>query len=588
MKGIRLCTLIVLLFAVLYACQKTDSGTGAGHQAQFVRATLSGRVTDEHQMPVAGAKVTAGSTNIVTDADGYFTITNVYVDQNAAVIKVEKAGYFTGTKTIIAEVEKNNPVTIELIPKTVAGTISGASGGEVTVPAAGGSIHLEANSVIDPQSNKAYTGTVTVSGYFIDPSADNFRQIMPGTLRGITTNNDETGLQSFGMMAVELNGASGEKLQIAAGKKATLHFPIPEELRSQAPATIPLWSLNETNGLWKEEGEATRQGNEYVGDVSHFSYWNCDAPFPIVNFTVTVHDQQGQPIAGGEVVISSNITDTISISANGHTNAEGVVKGTLPANRALQLKIFDKCRNLLLTKNIGPFSTETNLGTIIANIQTSKVTVSGSVINCNNVPLANGHVLVEIENVYYTLPVTNGNFSQLITRCGTAQTTATFKAYDMAGNSTGTAISLPLTGNTLQSGQLTACGTALNAYINYTLDGTSFYVSAPGDSIVAIIPGSSTTLIGSFPKNDTTKTHIIFQMSGEHRAGVDNNVSIIYAFKGDNEYIRNSIVTAAITEYGSGVGDYISGAFSGNVIDSTRNRVVPIQCNFRVRITEKR
>src|SRR5688572_24004315 len=110
MKGIRLCSLIVLLFAVLYACQKTDNGTGAGHQAQFVRATLSGRITDEHQMPVTGARVTVGSTNIVTDADGYFTITNVYVDQNAAVVKVEKAGYFTGTKTIIAEVEKNNPV----------------------------------------------------------------------------------------------------------------------------------------------------------------------------------------------------------------------------------------------------------------------------------------------------------------------------------------------------------------------------------------------------------------------------------------------------------------------------------------------
>lgn len=588
MKGIRLFSLIALLFAALYACQKTDSGTGAGHQVQFIRATLSGRVTDENKMPVTGAKVSAGTTTIVTDADGYFTISNVYVDQNAAVVKVEKTGYFTGLKTIIAEVEKNSSITIELMPKTVAGTISGANGGEVTVPASGGSIRLEPNGIIDPQSNKPYTGTVTVSAYFIDPSADNFRQIMPGTLRGISTNNDETGLQSFGMMAVELNGAGGEKLQIASGKKATLHFPIPSALRTQAPATIPLWSLDEYTGLWKEEGAATRQGNEYVGDVSHFSFWNCDAPFPIVNFTVTVHDQAGQPISGGEVVISSNATDTISISANGHTNAEGVVKGTLPANRSLQLKIFDKCRNLLITKNIGPFSTATDLGTITANIQTTRLTVSGSVINCNNTPLANGYVLLELENVYYSIPVVNGSFSQSITRCGTAQTTATLKAYDVAGNSAGTAVGLTVTGNTLQAGQLTACGTALNAYINYTVDGTSFYVAAPGDSMVAIIPGSSTTLIGAFPKNDTTKTHIVFQMTGERRAGTNHNVSIIYAYKGDTEYIRNGIVTAAIAEYGAGVGEYIAGAFSGTVIDSTQNRIVPVQCNFRVRITEKR
>lgn len=589
LQGLRLLSIATLLFAVLYACKKTDSGgTGSGHQAQFVRATLSGRITDENKRPVTGANVTAGSTTITTNADGYFTLSNVYVDQNAAVVKVEKAGYFTGAKTIIAEVEKNNPVTIELIPKTIAGIISGANGGEVTVPASGGSIRLEPNGVIDPQSNKPYTGAVTVSAYFIDPSADNFRQIMPGTLRGISANNDETGLQSFGMMAVELNGAGGEKLQIASGKKATLHFPIPSALRSQAPATIPLWSLDEYTGLWKEEGKATRQGNEYVGDVSHFSFWNCDAPFPIVNFTVTVHDQQGKPISGGEVVISSGATDTISISANGHTNAAGVVKGALPANRSLQLKVFDKCRNLLLTKNIGPFSTATDLGIITANIQTTQVTVSGSVINCNNTPLANGYVLMELENVYYSIPVANGSFSQTITRCGTAQTTATFKAYDMAGNSAGTAVGLTVTGNTLHSGQLTACGTALDAYINYTVDGTSFYVAPPGDSIVAIIVGTNTAIIGAFPQNDTTKTHIVFQMSGERRAGVNNNVGVLYVHKGDEVYTRNSIITAALTEYGAGVGEYISGAFSGTVLDSVQNRSLPVQCNFRVRITEKK
>lgn len=588
MKGIRLFSLLVLLFAVLYACQKTDSGTGSGHQAEFVRVTLSGRVTDENRQPVTGAKVTAGSTTIATDADGYFSLRNIYVDQNATLVKVEKAGYFTGTKTIISEVEKNNPVAIELIPKTVAGVINGASGGEVTVPAAGGSIRLQPDGVIDPQSNKPYTGAVTVSAYFIDPSAENFRQIMPGTLRGITTNNDETGLQSFGMMAVELNGAGGEKLQIASGKKATLHFSIPEALRSQAPATIPLWSLNENTGLWKEEGQATRQGNDYVGEVSHFSYWNCDAPFPIVNFTVTVHDQQGQPVAGGEVVISSNATDTISISASGHTNAEGIVKGTLPANRNLTLKVYDKCRNLLTTKNIGPFSTSTDLGTIVANIQTGKVTISGSVINCNNVPLANGYVLAEIENVYYSIPVTNGSFSQTISRCGTAPASATLKAYDITGNSAGTAVGLTINGNTLNAGQLSSCGTALNAYINYTVDGASIYVAPPGDTIITVNTGSNITLIGSFPKNDTTKTHIIFQMSGERRAGTNHNVSIIYAYKGEQEYTRNGVVTAAITEYGAGVGEYIAGAFSGTVIDSLRNRIVPVQCNFRVRITEKR
>ena len=583
LQGVRLLCIIALLFAILHACNKKDShGSGSGHQAEFVRATISGRVTDENKLPVTGANVTAGATTIATDADGYFTIRNVYVDKNAALIKVEKAGYFLGTKTIMAEVEKNNPVTIQLMPKTVAGTISGANGGEVTVPASGGSIRLEANSVIDPQSNKPYTGAVTVSAFFIDPSADNFREIMPGALRGINTNNEETGLQSFGMLAVELNGAGGEKLQIAAGKKATLHFPIPQELSSQVPATIPLWSLDETTGLWKEEGQATRQGNEYVGQVSHFSFWNCDAPFPIVNFTVTIKDQQGQPFSGVEAVVSNSVSDTISISGNGFTNADGVVKGALPANRNLTLKVYDKCRNLLHTQNIGPFTTETDLGTITISFQKAQVTVSGSVINCNNAPVANGYVLLQLEGLYYSIPVTNGNFSQAIARCGTGQVTATLQAYDLANNVAGTTISIPVTGNTIQAGQLFACGgTALNSYINYTVDGVSFLVAPPADTIIAIKSNQS-TIIGAFPRNDTTKTHIVFLLTGS------NSVSSLYVYKGDKAYMPNSPGAAAtVTENGSAVGEYVSGAFSGTVRDSSSNALVPIQCNFRVRITQK-
>ncbi|MER3463504.1 MAG: hypothetical protein C4329_02890, partial [Chitinophagaceae bacterium] len=32
---------------------------------------------------------------------------------------------------------------------------------------------------------------------------------------------------------------------------------------------------DETSGIWKEESTATKQGNVYVGDVKHFSFWNC-------------------------------------------------------------------------------------------------------------------------------------------------------------------------------------------------------------------------------------------------------------------------------------------------------------------------
>ena len=94
------------------------------------------------------------------------------------------------------------------------------------------------------------------------------------------------------MMAVELQGASGESLNIAEGSTATLTFPIPQEILGNAPAEIPLWSFNENLGLWVEESVASLQGSNYVGEVSHFSFWNCDAPFELVELSFQLVDHK--------------------------------------------------------------------------------------------------------------------------------------------------------------------------------------------------------------------------------------------------------------------------------------------------------
>ena len=139
-------------------------------------------------------------------------------------------------------------------------------------------ISLPSNSVVNVATDAPYTGTVNVAVHWIDPTAVDLDQIMPGDLRGIDETGSLKGLKTFGMTAVELTSASGELLQIASGKKATLTMPVPPALLSNAPSSIPLWYFDEINGLWKQDGTATKTGNTYVGDVSHFSFWNCDQP----------------------------------------------------------------------------------------------------------------------------------------------------------------------------------------------------------------------------------------------------------------------------------------------------------------------
>lgn len=588
-KSLALFRISLLFCIVCLCCKKTDTpDLDKTYIPEYTTATLSGRVTDDAGKPVSGALVKAGSSSATTDIDGAFTISSATIDKKAALVKVEKDGFFLGTKTIVAIANKSNQVAIRLIPKTLAGTFAASGGGTVTVPSNGGTIAFETNSIINPATNVAYTGTVTVQAFFINPEASNFNDIIPGTLRGITTANEETGLQSFGMMAVELSGASGEKLQLAPGKNATLRFPIPVGLQAEAPATIPLWSLDETTGLWKQEGNATRQGNEYIGNVGHFSFWNCDAPFPIIEFTGIIKNQEGANIAGAEVVILVPPDNTTAgrVTGSGITNADGVFAGKIPANKNLQLKVYDKCHTLLLTKDVGPFSTTTDLGVITVSSTPAQVTFSGSVKNCFNEPVISGFVSVKLDGTYINIPVTNGSFTTTITRCSNSPATATLIAFDGTKQEAGTEVSIPVSGNTVNAGTLVACGTTSGTYLKYTLDGISYEFLPPADTLHFYYQPVSNKEISSVDATRQGQQYLdmIFFFSGPQVPGI-HPIYTLEVLHGDTTtlYYHNGSINVDITEYGNANGGYVSGTFSGTVRNPLGTKIVPITCSFRVK-----
>ncbi|AXY73076.1 carboxypeptidase regulatory-like domain-containing protein [Paraflavitalea soli] len=586
MKIQRLVMLTATLLAtcIYLSCQKTASPDlpepGPGHVPEYVTASISGRVTDDQRLPVSGATVKAGSATTTTDVNGAFTFSNINIDKTAGLVKVEKEGFFTGLRTLVLTPGKDNKAVIELLKKTVTGTINGSSGGTVTLPTASGSIVFEANSFLNTANHAGYTGTVSVSAYFINPAADNFQNIIPGALRGIDANNNETGLQSFGMMAVELTGTNGEKLQLAGGKKAVLHFPIPTSLQAQAPATIPLWSLNDSTGLWKEEGTATKQGTEYVGNVSHFSFWNCDAPFSIVDFTATLKTQQGTPLVNSRVVISGAGADSL-LSGYGYTNGDGVVGGKIPSNRNLTLKVYDNCNRLLLTKNVGPFSSTANLGVVTVTSAATEATISGTVINCNAAAVTNGYVTISLEGMHYRTNLVNGAFGLTIVRCSNEATTATVIPYDITGNQAGTPASIPIAGAAINTGQLTACGTSLTQFVKYTINGTS-YSYAGADSLIAHRTQSGQTLISGFRINSGFESTVDMVFAGEAAPGT-YPLSRIFIREPGAFYVISGNINVTVTEYVNTAGGYVAGSFTGNIKDSLSSNISPINCSFRVK-----
>ncbi|MBS1565607.1 MAG: carboxypeptidase regulatory-like domain-containing protein, partial [Bacteroidetes bacterium] len=239
-----------------------------------INSSVAGFVMDEANNPVPFAEVTAGDKKARTDEFGYFKVSSTSLPKAAGMVKIAKSGYFDGDRSFTPVENKESFVRIKLLAKKETGAFDAATGGTVTTTD-GGQVTLPANAVVLASGGAAYTGQVHISARWINP-ADNadLLQSIPGDARGTDGDGYLKALKSYGLIAVELSATNGQLLQIALGKTATITIPVPSALAAAAPASIALWSFNDSSGLWRQQGTAVKTGNAYVGTVSHFSFWS--------------------------------------------------------------------------------------------------------------------------------------------------------------------------------------------------------------------------------------------------------------------------------------------------------------------------
>ena len=588
MRIITKCLLGSLFISIfILSCQKevktdnpvTGGGTGTVVNPTPVQGNVTGKVIDNNNNAVAGATVRAGSNTTATDSRGLFRFNNIQLDKFSAVITVEKAGFFKGYRVFSASANNTNFVKLRLVPKSLIGSIDAANGGSVTLPD-NSKITLPASGVVAKATSQSYSGSVKVYAAVIDPTSVDISQVVPGSFQGTDANNNRVILKSFGMLAVELEGNSGEQLQIAPGKTAKLRFTIPSSLRSTAPATIPLWSVDETTGLWKQESSATKGTDYYEGDVSHFSFWNCDVSSQTVFLEMTIVTAEG-PLSHVQV----KLTRPNGSSSYGYTDSSGHVGGQVPKNEALTLEVLNTCNQPIYTQNVGPFSTSTNLGTITVTLSpVNTLQITGSAVNCSNQPVTSGNVLVYFEGHLYNRPISNGNFSLTITRCSNSTAAVEIVAVDNVANQQS---SSPWTGTastgTINTGTISACGTSSTSFINYSVDGSNYTLNStnPDDSIStygASGTNQNSTMVSAF-KISQPNMNISFFTQG---ATVG---TFPLQYLEVNQYDSVSLVTPFninITTYGL-PGQFIEGNFTGQIRELLNNNLHTISATFRVR-----
>ena len=590
LKTKSLCRNLLLTFtlSIFFSCQKDlsleDGGTVVTPPdlSTKINSSVSGFVTDENDAAVKDATVQFGTSTITTDKYGYFEAKNVQVVKEAAAVTVNKTGYFKGFKTYMAKEGKVAFFRIKLIPKTTVGNINAASGGTVTL-ANGLSIKLPAGGIVNPATNATYTGTVNVAACWINPTAADLNKIMPGDLRGINTAGSLKLLQTFGMAAVELTGASGELLQIANGQKATLTLPIPSSLSGSAPATIPLWYFDEANGLWKQEGSATKTGNTYVGDVSHFSFWNCDVPNNYVQFNCTLKNSSGDPLPYTLVKITVVGTNN---SGWGYTDATGYVGGAIPdnANLVLEVMSYYNCLTPIYSQTFTTTNVNISLGIITVPAANNIATLNGTLTNCASTPVTNGYIIMLEGGTYTRYPVSNtGTYSFTRVFCSFPQSVILI-GEDVANTQQSNPVTYSVNAGVNTVGNIQACGVTTQEFVNYSVNGTNFSLAPPTDTL--LVYGTSTPAIiiqaGQVVGNNSASLSFVSQ-------GIGLGSMQSLTFFGTQPQMTNPTIQGPIfvniTEYGA-IGQFISGNFSGIIIEAQPpNTVYNITCSFRVRRT---
>ena len=530
-----------------------------------------GTVVDTNDNPIESVTIRIGNATAMTDSNGVFIIEDAPIKERFGYVIAEKAGYIHASRAVVPS-SGTNKVRIMMLPETIAGSTS--SGTQETIALANGaSVALEGDYI--KADGSSYSGNVNVILHHLDPADENMQDQMPGMLYAANAQNEERMLQTFGMLAVELRGSGGEDLNIAEGSSAEIKVPLDASLLSDAPATIPLWYFDEANGYWIEDGQATLVGNEYVGTVSHFSFWNCDIPAEAVNLCIKVINSNENNLTNLRIDITSATYGTRS----GYTNGNGEVCGLVPSNETLEINIYNNLcgQSAIYSDTIGPFTADSDISiTISDNPDIISETVTGIFNDCNGNPVTNGYVDLRYGEQSFTETVTDGDFEINLIRCNTDDTFR-IQAYDYINVQETDSLYYTFTTPLTNLGSIQSCN-SIEEFITYQVD----------DSPVITY---NFNIQGGLDGNYLTVSYYSDNYESSFSLGLDsfngpntytNGYLNYYDINNDNTNLESQFTgTTNVTAFGD-IDEYIDINFSGVITDWNSSDEFPISGTIHV------
>lgn len=400
--------IVLCLLISLSACRKDsyqEFTENEGPDGQFFRvANLAGLVKNENDLPLEGAKVVVGTEQTFTDQNGIFQFSGIEINSKGSLITVEKLDYFSGYTFVYTKSDAQNYVEVKLLEKKIVAEYSSSEPIDFQVGDISVSLPSEAWEFA---TGTQFNGTVQIVGAAWDPLDPEITLSMPGDLRGIDGEGNQTQLASYGMFGLEVSTLAGQPLFLRTSSKAEITFPLAQELKAVAPATIPMWHFNETSGYWEEEGEATlNEDGDYTTKLTHFSFWNCDDNFDLSQVTARLVDGDGNPIHYEKIIVR---IDGTNITSHGWTDVDGYVQGGMPVGVPLTMFVYTCDEETVIHEfTIEEGSTSKDLGDIVYT-DAALMKISTILIDCNMMVPENAYLIItQGEDGRIVFPDSNG------------------------------------------------------------------------------------------------------------------------------------------------------------------------------------
>ncbi len=311
---------LVMLVTLLTGC-----GGGSGDSIEAFQTTPAskgiqqGQVTDSLTgEPLANVKVNIGSYTTTTDTQGFYELKDIAVSDKA-VITFEHDGYYMNSEIVAIQGYSDgttlSPNYIEFALDKYDDQNTEDSQNEKLWNFNFG-IQIPAGIYTDTAGND-YSGNVIAEVAYEDIATEKGRNVFPGAYEGENSNGIIVPFISYGFMVIDLKDESGNALIISDDILLTFHTAT-----GATAEIIPLWYYDYAQGIWIEEGYATRlaDGN-YEGTVSHPGTWSLSQPVENASgiYTDRILYPDGTPVKNLRVhAIAANwISSDLSTDENG-------------------------------------------------------------------------------------------------------------------------------------------------------------------------------------------------------------------------------------------------------------------------------